>query len=59
MQDARITADPRYYPKAEGALTEASAAAEWYAARARLVESEREAATAQARAAEAQARFRV
>ncbi|MFL5344069.1 MAG: AAA family ATPase [Hyalangium sp.] len=39
--------------KAEGALTEASAAAEWYAARARLVESEREAATAQARAAEA------
>ncbi|WP_224243055.1 AAA family ATPase [Hyalangium gracile] len=39
--------------KAEAVLKEASTAAEWYAARARLVESEKEASAAQARAVEA------
>ena len=39
--------------KAEGVLAQGTAAAEWYAARSRLLQSEQEATAAQARAAEA------
>ncbi|MBN1210755.1 MAG: AAA family ATPase [Myxococcaceae bacterium] len=51
--EAALAGEEAARVKAEGALAEASAAAEWFAARATLVESEQEAATKLARAAEA------